>query len=151
MNKTALIGLSLLVLTMRGAPVSAAEFASAQEAKGMLDRAVAEVRTNPSAAIAKFNNAAGDFRDRDLYVFCFNGIDGKTVSHVAPSIIGRDARSFKDKNGKPFGEMFFHEAKEGTLTVVSYVWPRPGSDEAVAKESYVTRIGDLVCGVGYYK
>ena len=32
------------------------------------------------------------------------------------------------------------------------VWPRPGPDKTpVAKVSFVTKAGDLGCGVGYYK
>jgi hypothetical protein len=32
------------------------------------------------------------------------------------------------------------------------VWPRPGLDKTpVAKVSFVTKVGDLGCGVGYYK
>jgi hypothetical protein len=28
---------------------------------------------------------------------------------------------------------------------------KPGETAAVPKESYITKIGDQVCGVGYYK
>jgi hypothetical protein len=31
------------------------------------------------------------------------------------------------------------------------VWPRPGETEAVPKASYVTKVDDQICGVGYYK
>jgi hypothetical protein len=32
------------------------------------------------------------------------------------------------------------------------VWPRPGPDKTpVAKVSFVTKVGDVGCGVGYYK
>jgi hypothetical protein len=31
------------------------------------------------------------------------------------------------------------------------MWPRPGSTDPVKKVSYVTRVGDQVCAVGYYK
>ena len=31
------------------------------------------------------------------------------------------------------------------------MWPRPGSDKTpVAKVSFVTKVGDVGCGVGYY-
>jgi hypothetical protein len=40
----------------------------------------------------------------------------------------------------------------GEITEVNYMWPRPGSDKTpVAKVSFVTKVGDLGCGVGYYK
>jgi hypothetical protein len=31
------------------------------------------------------------------------------------------------------------------------VWPKPGSTEPVEKGTYVTKVGDQICGVGYYK
>jgi hypothetical protein len=31
------------------------------------------------------------------------------------------------------------------------MWPRPGTTDPVQKISYVTKIGDQVCAVGYYK
>jgi hypothetical protein len=41
---------------------------------------------------------------------------------------------------------------EGEISEVSYMFPRPGADKTpVAKVSLVTRVGDLGCGVGYYK
>jgi hypothetical protein len=38
------------------------------------------------------------------------------------------------------------------ITEVSYMFPKPGTTApAVPKVSFVTRVGDLGCGVGYYK
>ena len=42
-------------------------------------------------------------------------------------------------------------AEEGKVREVTYMWPKPGGDEPVEKVTYVTRVADLVCGVGYYK
>jgi hypothetical protein len=40
---------------------------------------------------------------------------------------------------------------EGTISEVSYVFARPGDPKPVPKVSFITRVGDLYCGVGYYK
>ena len=41
---------------------------------------------------------------------------------------------------------------EGQITDVSYMFPRPGADKTpVQKVSFVTKVGDLGCGVGHYK
>ena len=41
---------------------------------------------------------------------------------------------------------------EGQVTEVGpYMFPRPGDPKPVAKVSYVMRVADLGCGVGYYK
>jgi len=63
-------------------------------------------------------------------------------------------RTLKDATGKAFG-MELHAAgqkPEGQITEVSYMFPRPGADKTpVTKVSFVTRAGDLGCGVGFYK
>jgi len=42
-------------------------------------------------------------------------------------------------------------AEQGTISEVAYMWPRPGSDIPVKKITYVTKVTDQICGVGYYK
>ena len=51
-----------------------------------------------------------------------------------------------------YGADLYAAAKEGQITEVSYMFPKPGADSTpVAKVSFVTKVGDLGCGVGYYK
>jgi signal transduction histidine kinase len=137
------------VMLATPAPAPAADYGTAAEASALLDKAVAEVKADAKAAIAKFNDPKGAFRDRDLYVFCAETGSGNTIAH--PSIVGTDLRTLKDKTGKPFGAEMLTEAREGAFTEISYMWPRPDSTEPVEKVSRITRIGDLMCGVGYYK
>jgi signal transduction histidine kinase len=127
---------------------SAAEYGTAEEAKAMLERAVAELKKDKAAALAKFNNAEGGFRDRDLYPFCA-GPDGRLTAH--PTEVGENLKEKKDRNGKAFGEEMFKVAKEGKIKEVTYLWPRSAGTEPIPKVSYVTRVDDQVCGVGYYK
>jgi signal transduction histidine kinase len=143
----AAVATSLIVLTT---PSLAAEAGSAAEAKALLEKAVAAVKADKAAAIAKFNKADGGFRDRDLYVFCA-APDGKIESNANPAIIGTDLKTLTDKNGKKLGQEMVDTAKEGTFAEVAYMWPRPGTTEPVQKVSYVTKIGAELCGVGYYK
>jgi hypothetical protein len=35
--------------------------------------------------------------------------------------------------------------------VVEYVWPRPGETEPLPKTAYITKVGNQICGVGYYE
>jgi hypothetical protein len=112
------------------------------------------MKANENAAPAKFNKADGGFRDRDLYVFCFNATNGIFNAHVNPAVMGTDTKLQKEKDGSPLGQKIFDAAKaanEGTIVTVSYNFPRPGSADPAPKESYVARIGNEVCGVGYYK
>ena len=124
------------------------------EAKAMLVKAVAAVKADKTKALDLFNKGEGGFRDRDLYVFCVSMPDGKFVAHAAKQLIGQDVRTLKDATGKPLGEELYaaFQKPEGEIGEVSYLFPRPGADKTpVPKVSFTTRVGDLGCGVGYYK
>jgi hypothetical protein len=62
-----------------------------------------------------------------------------------------DVRALKEKDGSPLGQKIFDANKPGTITTVDYKFPRPGTTDPVAKESFVTVVGNQGCGVGYYK
>jgi signal transduction histidine kinase len=109
------------------------------------------LKANEATALAKFNKGEGGFKDRDLYVFCFDMNARKTTAHVNQSVIGSAPGDIKEKDGSPLGEKVFAAMKEETITTVSYNFPKPGTTEPVPKESYVTRVGNQGCGVGYYK
>ena len=127
----------------------AQQFGTAAEAKAMLEKAGTELKTNEKAALDKFNKGDSGFKDRDLYVFCFEMGTGKFTAH--PSLKGTDVRKLKDKSGAPFGEMLYAAAKDGAIATVDYVFPKPGETAPVPKQSFVTKVGDQGCGVGYYK
>ena len=130
---------------------------TATEARAMLDKAVVAVKADKAKTLDMINKGEGGFLDRDLYVFCFNIGDGKAVANgstnpAAKKTIGVDVRTLKDATGKVFGQELYDAAKEGQITEVSYMFPKPGTDTTpVAKISLVTKVGDLGCGVGYYK
>ncbi len=126
----------------------AADFGTAAEAREMLDKAVAALKADQAAALAKFTKGEGGFKDRDLYPFC-GGKDGNFTAH--PSLVGKSLKDLKDKAGKPLGEEIYKVAREGQVAEVSYAWPRPGTSDPVQKVTFVTKVGDQVCAVGYYK
>jgi hypothetical protein len=146
----------LIVLPMAFAP-QLGQFGTADEAKTMLAKAIAAVRANKTKALDMFNKGESGFLDRDLYPFCFNTSDGKLVAVPNPNakqLLGQDVRTIKDSTGEAFGleQYVATEKPEGQITEVSYMFPRPGADKTpVPKVSFVTKVGDLVCGVGYYK
>ena len=125
----------------------AAEYGTATEAKAMLDRAVTAVKANKSEALAAFTRGQEGFKDRDLYVFC-GGPDGMFTAH--PTLMGKSMKDIKDKAGKALGAEIYGLAKKDEFATVSYLWPRPGTTEPTRKTTYVTKIDDQVCGVGYY-
>jgi signal transduction histidine kinase len=140
-------GLSVAVLGLSFA-ASAGDFGTSAEAKAMLEKAVAALKADKAAALQHFTKGEAGFKDRDLYPFC-GGPDGNFTAH--PSLVGKSLKELKDKTGKPLGEDIYKAAQEGKLAEVSYMWPRPGTTDPVQKVSYVTKVGDQVCAVGYYK
>ena len=143
-----LIPLMLFIGALPLGTAFAADYGTAAEAKAMLKKVVAELKKDKAAALAKFNNDQSCFRDRDLYPFCAN-LNGTIIAH--PTLVGENQKQLKDKTGKPFGKEFHQVAEVGKFKKVSYMWPRPGSTKPVPKVSFVSKVGNQVCGVGYYK
>ena len=52
---------------------------SPQEARAMLDKAIAAIKADQAVALATFLKGEGGFLDRDLYPFCFRNADGKLL------------------------------------------------------------------------
>ena len=152
MLRNAMMGVLFAAATLSTTAVAQqGKFGSAAEARAMLERAVAALKANETQAVGSFNRDDGGFRDRDLYPFCFMMNDGKVVAHVSPDQLGLDVRTIKDAAGRAFGLDLFSAAKQDQIAEVGYMWPRPGSKAPEQKVSYVTRIGNVGCGVGYYQ
>lgn len=155
MSKRFIASLSVAAIALAaGSAYSQTQFGTAAEARAMEEKAVTEMKANEAAAIEKFNSGTGGFRDRDLYVFCYNMTSGAFTAHVNKALIGTDVRALKEKGGSPLGQKIFDQIKaspEGTITTVAYNFPKPGTDNPVPKESFVARVGNQGCGVGYYK
>jgi hypothetical protein len=139
------------------------QFGNADEAKALLAKAVAAVKADKAKALDMFNKGEGGFLDRDLYPFCFNVSDGKHLATQAKQLVGQDIRILKDPTGKAFGLELYAAAQnpEGQITEVTYMFPKPVADTTPGrnvaftapgqKVSFVIRVGDLGCAVGYFK
>ena len=146
-----ILAAALFVLCLTGVVtlvVAQAQYGTAAEAKAMLEKAAAAVKADKAKALGMFAKGEGGFKDRDLYPFC-GGPDGNFTAH--PSLTGKSLKDLKDKAGKPLGAEMYKVATEGKVSEVSYMWPRPGGTDPVQKVSFVTKVGDQVCAVGYYK
>jgi cytochrome c len=133
--------------------VGAQSSGTAAEARAMLDNAVAALKANEATALASFNDKSNTkFHDRDLYVFCYNMTDGTFTAHTNSAMMGTDVRNVKVKDD-PLGQRIFDTINKsgGSIMTVNYNFPKPGTTEPVPKESFVTKVGNQGCGVGYYK
>src|SRR5215472_267161 len=125
-----------------GCAASAHQSGTADEAKALLARAAAAVKADKTSALARFDDPRGGFKDRDLYVFCFDRRYG-TILAGQPRTKGKDIRTFKDPSGRAFGQQMFANVNDAGFIIVDYRFPKPNSDVPVDKESFVEGLGDV--------
>ena len=153
-RKRSAAALATAALSWSGAALGEAQLGSATEARAMLDHAVAALKSDRTAALNAFNDEKNkQFRDRDLYVYCFNLADGKFTAYEFSALIGADIRQFRLYD-KPMGQRAYdvvHDAPEGAVVDFDYEMPKPGAKTPSPKEALEARVGDQACGVSYYK
>ena len=129
MKKPITVLMVAVFLMVAAGVASATEFGSREQAKAMLERAIAVLKADKDRALDLFTSGHGGFIDRDLYVFC-GGPDGMLTAH--PYFMGINLKAFKDKTGMAVGEEVYASAKEGEVSEISYRWLHPGGgDEQV--------------------
>jgi hypothetical protein len=118
----------------------------ADKARAMLERVATELQKDQAGAIQTFTKGLRGFRDGDIYPFCFRLSDGIVVTGQTA---GQDIRTFSGAAGQ---QMFdAAQRPESEITQLEYRGPKPGADRTpVRKISFIRRIGELGCGVGYY-
>ncbi|MCP5159728.1 MAG: cache domain-containing protein [Gammaproteobacteria bacterium] len=123
------------------------------EAKAMLEKAAAELKKDPAKALEMFTKGEDGFKDRDLYVFCADATTGITTAHGAKAdrVGSVNMKESKDVDGKEYGKEFFAVATEGEFKEVAYKFQRPGEATPSAKSAFITKVGNQLCGVGYYQ
>ena len=67
------------VLTVSPTAFAQGQFGTADEAKAMLLKAAAGVKSDKTKTLDLINKGEGGFLDRDLYPFCFELTDGKIL------------------------------------------------------------------------
>ncbi|MBL8907217.1 MAG: cache domain-containing protein [Rhizobiales bacterium] len=132
-----------------GAALAQDSRGTADEAKAMVAKAIAAFDAEGTAAFAAMTAPSKTFVDRDLYVFVFDKT--RLVAHgFDATLIGGDAASLADVNGKKFGVEFIEKATPDGAWV-DYVWRDPISGKDVAKSSWVVSHKGYVFGTGIYK
>ena len=133
---------------------AAQQFATADDARAMLDRAVAALKSNETAGLSAFNDPNNkEFHDRDINVFCFHISDGNITAYSSPALIGIDIRTLSLKDD-PIGKRTYDTvatAPEGSVVTMDYNFPKPGTTGPVVKQSLEARVGNEGCAVGYFK
>ena len=130
-------------------PTSATEFGTLEDGLAMLSRAIKAVKSDKAGAISRFNYNDPEFRDRDLFVFCFNRADGRFTAHEA--FVGHDVKDLRDAAGAHVGKDLYHGSQENRLYQTTFSAPRPGSTETATKVAFIIAVDDQSCGVSVYE
>ena len=144
------VALQMALITVALEPTLAGEYGTADEAKAMLERAVAAVKEDKAKALDAFNKGEGGFKDRDLYVFCANAFDGILTAH--PFLKGEQSARHQGQEGlsaraRDYAERCRGDDKRNLPT--GGLAPAPTSRSR--RHTFFTKVGDQDCGVGYYK
>ena len=103
-----------------------------------LDTAVKTGELSLAEAQSKAKLEIKRFRYDGSNYFWINDMHPKMVMHpIKPSLDGKDLTNVKDPNGKQLFVDFVKAVKASGGGVGNYHWPKPGSEEPVAKSSYV--------------
>jgi hypothetical protein len=136
-------------------PSFAVELASPDEGKAMLDRAIAALKADEAAALKAFNDPKNkEFRDRDLYVFCFSLPDGNFTAYLSPVLVGTNVRELRLPPDDPIGQRAYDvvaNAPEGEVVSIDFAFPKPGTRQPASKQSVEVRLGKQACGVSFFK
>jgi len=103
-------------------------------------------QTGALAAIAGMRYNGSDY-------FWVNDMQPAMIMHpIKPALNGKDLSGFKDPAGKVLFVEFVKVVQAQQAGFVSYLWPKPGSEEAVPKESYVKGFAPWgwIVGTGVY-
>jgi signal transduction histidine kinase len=147
-----LIGASLVIGFQ--APALSQEIGSREEAKAMVDAAVAHVKkVGPDQAFKDFTDKSNKvWQKKDLYVFAYN-MQGVNVGHGAnDKLVGKNLIELQYHNGKLLIQELRTTAQKGGGWV-EYDWPHPQTKKIESKVSFVRKTDgyDGFVGVGVYR
>ena len=130
----------------------AAQKATPEEAKKMVEQAVAYVKANgQEKALKEFNKPKGKFVKGEMYVFAYN-LNAVMMAHpVNPKLIGKNLFDEPDSKGKFFRREVVELAKTKGSGLVDYTYLNPVTKQEEPKTTYIQKTGDLIICCGAYK
>jgi cytochrome c len=146
------LALMMAILFVASVGVAMAEDrGTAAEAKEMVNKAVAYVKeVGKDKALAEFNAPNNKFRNKDLYVFAGNSIDGTTLAHPIKGLMNKPMINLKDADGKQFIKEAIEMANKVGSGTVEYRWTHPQTKKVEKKASYFEKVDGIILYCGYY-
>jgi cytochrome c len=131
---------------------AATEGGTAEEAMAMVDKAVALVQeSGQEKAFAAFNDTAGEFVMKDLYIFVVD-MSGTILAHGAKAeLIGKNMMGLQDPDGKFIIKDMIEMAKTQPEGWVDYKWDNPMTKSIGNKSTYYRKVTDILVCCGVYR
>lgn len=142
---------ALVLLAAVSTPSWAGEFATKDEAKAMVAKAVAFVQAQgPEKAYAEFTGKSAAFVDRDLYVVVY-GMDGKVLAHGANAkLVGKDMLDATDVDGKYYVKERLALAAKKADFWQDYKFVNPVTKKIEPKQMFCHPLPDTAVCAGIY-
>ena len=149
MFKNTLLLVATLALAF-GQTARAAE-PQAKDAIAMVDKTSEMLKkTSFDAVKAKIMAKDPELNQGELYAVLW-GIDGNTLAHPNPAVVGKNMLDVPDVDGKMFRREIIELGKSKGKGWVDYKYKNPVSGKTEPKTIYILRQGDYIVGAGIYK
>ncbi len=141
-----------VLLALAGGSAGAESFATRDEAVAMVGKAASHLKAaGNEKAFTAFNDKAGGFTDRDLYIVVYDRT-GRCLSHGAnPKLIGKDLSDAQDIDGKLYVKERVDLARTQMSFWQDYKFTNPTNKKVEPKQTYCEVANDLIVCGGIYK
>lgn len=150
--KKILIAALFMCLVFGSFVYAATEGGTAEEAKALVDKAVALIEENgQEKAFQAFNDTKGAFVSKDLYIFVVD-MSGTILAHGAKAdLIGKNLMELKDPDGKLIIKDMIEMSKTNDEGWVDYKWENPATKSIGNKSTYFRKVGETLVCCGFYR
>lgn len=150
MNIKRLFAALLINLALIGAAFSA----TPEQAKTLVEKALAYVKANGTEkAYKEFNTPGSQFFDGELYIFAYDMQGNNLALGGNPKMTGKNLLDMKSADGKFVIKDFIEIVKTKGEGWYDYKWSNPETKKIQDKSSYIKKIPgtEAFLGSGFYK
>ena len=144
----------LAALFINIAMIGASFAATPDQAKALVDKALAYVKANGTEkAYKEFNTPGGQFIEGELYIFAYDMQGNNLALGGNPKMTGKNLLDMKSADGKLLIQDFIGIIKTKGEGWYDYKWSNPETKKIQDKSSYIKKIPgtDAFLGCGFYK
>lgn len=147
----------LFAVTALGLAISAGASSAAEptekDAIALVEKGVAFMKAHGKEEMIKhINSKDPEFYHGELYLHMRDAKTGIMLAHpVNPALIGKDLTDVPDTNGKVYRRDIIKLAATKGQGWVDYTYKNPANGKIEPKNTFITRVDDVVLESGVYK